>query len=111
MKTDRTILLQRTCMFITKGSTRGCGRRYVLIGNTPQGECMRVETNPGSESNWTCDIRKQSAIFFRVGVREVGVMSPVADWWETSASSGEDLEAEFERQKSVASNQEQDHGQ
>lgn len=111
MKTNRTILLQRTCMFISKGSTRGCGSRYVLIGNTPEGERMRIETNPVSESNWTCDIHKQSAIFFRLGVREVGVMTPVADWWETSASSGEDLEAEFERHKAAATNQEQDHGQ
>ncbi len=109
MKTNRTILLELQ-MVISKGSTRGCGRRYVLRGETPQGEFVRVETNPCSESNWTCDINTRTARIFQVMVREVGVMTPVADQWASSASSGMDLESEFARQKSIAAHKEQDHG-
>jgi hypothetical protein len=109
MRTNRTILLQLQ-MTISKGSTRGCGRRYVLRGITPQGEIVRVETNPCSESNWTCDFHTRTAVVFQVVVRAVDVVQPVADQWATSASSGVDLESEFERQKAIATTQEKIHG-
>jgi hypothetical protein len=110
MKKNRTILLKRTWVYIVKGSTRGCGLRYILNGETPDGESMRMETNPCSESNWTCDLHNNGARFFRVAVREVGVMTPIADKWETSVTSGVDLEAEFQREKADAANKEQQNG-
>ena len=111
MKTNRTVLIKLTFPPIVKGSTRGCGRRYVLRGDTPQGEWMRVETNPTSESNWTCDIHKQTALIFRVAVREVGVATPIANRWESSASSGQDHVSEFANQQAIAATKEQDHGE
>lgn len=110
MEENRTILLQLQ-MVIVKGSTRGCGWRYVLRGVTPQGELVRVETNPCSESNWTCDIHKRTAVVFQVVVRAVGVVTPIADRWATSASCGADLESEFARQKAIFTTREQVHGQ
>ena len=110
MKTDRTVLLKLN-MIIVKGSTRGCGLRYVMRGVTPQGEHLRIETNPCSESNRTCDIHKQAAPVFQLAIREARLANPIADQWETSLSSGNDLEWEFEHQKSLVNNQEQDHGQ
>ena len=108
MKKTRTVLVKHDGIVFVKGSTRGCGIRYTLCGYTPFGEYMRIDTNPASLSNDTCDIHCN---FLRVTVREKGLASCIADEWESSASSGDDLELEFEHQKSLVNNQEQDHGQ
>lgn len=110
MKTDRTVLLKQH-MSIVKGSTRGCGRRFVLFGVTPQGESLRIETNPCSDSNRTCDIRQKVPRVFKLAIREKRLANPIADQWETSLSSGIDLESEFARQWAIVNSQGQDHGQ
>lgn len=110
MKTDRTVLLKQH-MIVGRGSTRGCGRRFVLFGVTPQGESLRIETNPCSDSNRTCDIRQKVPRVFKLAIREKRLANPIADQWETSLSSGNDLESEFKRQWALANNQGQDHGQ
>ena len=108
MKKTRTVLVKHDGIVFVKGSTRGCGIRNTLFGNTPFGEYMRIDTNPASRSNYTCDIHCN---FLRVTVREKGLASCTADKWESSASSGDDLESEFARQQAEAANKEQDHGQ
>jgi hypothetical protein len=110
MKTERTILL-RLNMIHVKGSTRGCGVRYVMHGETPQGEHLRIETNPCSESNQTCHLRQRVPKVLKLAIREKWLAHPIADQWETSLSSGSDLESEFKRQCALANSQGQDHGQ
>lgn len=108
-KPDRTVLIKRTCLFIIKGSTRGCRVRFVIRGETASGEYVRVETNPCSASNTECDLHNRNPLFMRLAIREKRMATPVADWWETSCSSGKDLEAEFDGQKRIV-DREQNHG-
>lgn len=110
MKTDRTVLLKLNMIHV-KGSTRGCGMRYVMHGETPQGEYLRIETNPCSESNQACPLRQRVPKVFKLAIREKRLANPIADHWETSLSSGTDLESEFKRQWAIANSQGQDHGQ
>jgi hypothetical protein len=111
MKKTRTVLMKIEWMIIVKGSTRGCGHRYVLRGHTPQGEFLRVETNPCSLSNQACAFGRRNPRVFEIVVREEGLATPIADFWETSESSGRDLEAEFASQQADFLNREQDHEQ
>lgn len=109
MKRIRTVLVRLDGFIVVKGSTRGCGLRYILRGKTALGEYMKIDTNPTSLSNYSCDIHKLTSSTLRVTVREKGLASCIADKWESSASSGEDLESEFAHQRANAANREQDH--
>lgn len=110
MKNHRTILFN-VSMIVVKGSTRGCGVRFSLHGVTPEGHPMRIETNPCSPSNQTCPFGISNPRIFELVFREERLATPIADFWETSASSGRDLEAEFASQQADFLNKEQGHGQ
>lgn len=97
---------------IVTGSTRGCNTRYKMWARTACGELRRIETNPTSESNFTCSIKGRTSSIYRMVLRSRGGMPWIADAWDNSASYGVDLEAEFANLKAaIAANKEQNYGQ
>jgi len=107
MKQAITELVTIDGWVIVKGSTRGCGNRYVMTGKTPSGESLSIETNPVSASNQTCSFQVGSSRVFQMKLRSRGGMGWFADAWDNSASSGVDLESKFERLQGIAVGKEQ----
>lgn len=106
-----TVLVKVQPTVIVKGSTRGCGRRYVVRCHTAQGKYLHIATNPTSPSNFSCDLHTRAMRILRVALRRTDEFGGIADGWDDSRSCGTDLEAAFAHEQAQANTEEQNHGQ
>ena len=111
MKKVITDLVTINPWVIVKGSTRGCGIRYVMSGKSARGQHFPIETNPTSPSNTSCSLQGRTSRVFRMTLRSRPSMGWFADVWECSACCGLDLEAAFDQMQRLVSAREQQHGQ
>lgn len=106
----QNVLVRVSPMVVVKGSTRGCGRRYVLRSQTADGLSLHIETNPSSQSNFTCDLRERKIHVLQVALRLTNEFGGIADAWDDSQSCDIDLEAEFASQQTKIIPKEKNNG-